>query len=453
MGRPFFAPDAGVPLPLDPWILGWLYLPLAVKALHNGITTILLRCKHHVLKDASEGRKKKAALHLTKVMLYLSSVCLMWPVAGHVIADHLSTSPPMALSKPFEVFQHNVLYLKWTMTIPMALYLYELISDPHPSPVMWLHHGASLLGGGFFSGALPWLNLNDMLIFSVAAVIVWSFLTFNCVSYLSFATYQLLGEKHDLQKAYVIRVVSGFIVCVVGLEHTCLYVFMAFKIRYFESTAPIVAIFVLDSAIFFEHLWTLYCLRAMHASCMRRLAGKTKYPDADVTAQEGGFSRVVADRLTELDAEISMQVQSVGRRLQPGDRYRFSSTRRVTAPNSPSLKSASVRSVEGSWRSGLSTRLRAFHDYMKDLGADEATTAGMTRGEAMVLDQLLGDGQPLARHTCAALGLVRSRTDFADEGSMMSASSTPRSASVASAAGGARKNKFSPDAIASITED
>ena len=43
---------------------------------------------------------------------------------------------------------------------------------------------------------------------------------------------------------------------------------------------------------------------------------------------------------------------------------------------------------------------------MKDLGADEATTAGMTRGEAMVLDQLLGDGQPLARHTCAALGLV-----------------------------------------------
>ena len=90
---------------------------------------------------------------------------------------------------------------------------------------------------------------------------------------------------------------------------------------------------------------------------------------------------------------------------------------------------------------------------MKDLGADEATTAGMTRGEAMVLDQLLGDGQPLARHTCAALGLVRSRTDFADEGSMMSASSTPRSASVASAAGGARKNKFSPDAIASITED
>ena len=67
---------------------------------------------------------------------------------------------------------------------------------------------------------------------------------------------------------------------------------------------------------------------------------------------------------------------------------------------------------------------------VKDLGADEAATAGMTRGEAMVLDQLLGDGQPLARHTCAALGLVRS-TDFA-EGSMMSASSTPRSASVAS---------------------
>ena len=87
----------------------------------------------------------------------------------------------------------------------MGLYVYELISDPSPSPVTWLHHGASIIGGGFFSGAIPWLNANDMLLFGYAAVIPWAFLSFNCVSYASFATYALLGPEQAQDGAVLDR--------------------------------------------------------------------------------------------------------------------------------------------------------------------------------------------------------------------------------------------------------
>ena len=410
MSRPFIASDAGsAALPLDAWVLGWLFFPLLIKGLHKGITRCIFRT--NALKHASDEKKGKAALHLTKVVLYAISVGLMWPATGSLLGGQLNSMPPAPLHQPFSIFSDNVRYLKWAMTIPVALYLYELVSDPSPSAVTWLHHGASIVGVAFFSGAVPWLNANDALLFSQVAIIVWSFLSFNFVSYLSFAIYQLLGRRYDRQKAYVIRFVSAFVVVVVGLEHTLVYVFLGLKLRHFHSSAPIVALFVLDSAIFFEHLWTLYCLFWMHKSCMRRLRA-SKYPDAGgAAAQEEGVP--VATRQTsaeELDHAVSRQIRNATRRAT--NRDLLSAGRRpaddpgAEQPAGPPTVADGSSSKRGLTR-GVSRKLAAFHQYMNELGREEASTAGMTTRETQVLCQVLGEDRPLADSTLAALGLVR----------------------------------------------
>ena len=173
-----------------------------------------------------------------------------------------------------------------------------------------------------------------------------------------------------------------------------------FKLRYFESNAPILVVFLFDLAIGFEHLWTLYCLRAMHASCMRRLS-ESKYADANTPEHSCSKSK------RELDRVVSKQIDSVRR-----SNVRASSQERKR-PSWHAVGAAVKWSTSASRRvanrnSGFLTRkLSQFHSYMKDLGEEEAATSGLTNRETRMLYKVLAEDRPLAEATRAAFGLTR----------------------------------------------
>merc|ERR1719291_1179651 len=90
---------------------------------------------------------------------------------------------------PFSDGARNDRYFKLVFSMVVGLYVMELIAIPELEWIQWIHHGATLLGACLFSGAIHWLSLGGLELFSCSAIIIWFFQSLNSLIYAGLVGY------------------------------------------------------------------------------------------------------------------------------------------------------------------------------------------------------------------------------------------------------------------------
>ena len=272
---------------LLPWIIPYLTGPLVVK----GIAALFRHGVHSRLKDVSPSKRDKVALHLVKAVLYIVSAALMMPPMAAILRDELNSDPPRGIAMPFEDPFHNYRYVKWVVSIPSSLYLYELVSDPRPSFMTWLHHGAALFGTScVFIGAIPWFDLNDAMLFAYAGLLTWGCLSWNFLAYGLFAAYHL--AKTPSIKLRLTVATKWIVLCGPAFwQHLLLWIFAGLKWHTFHTWSPMFFLLTIDLALFTEHVYHFYVCSAMARRLRVQIASKRAMQKEKL---KKGFKRVIA---------------------------------------------------------------------------------------------------------------------------------------------------------------
>ena len=272
---------------LLPWIIPYLTGPLVVK----GIAALFRHGVHSRLKDVSPAKRDKVALHLVKGVLYIVSAALMMPPMAAVLRDELNSDPPRGIAMPFEDPFHNYRYVKWAASIPSSLYIYELVSDPRPSFMTWLHHGAALFGTScVFIGAIPWFDLNDAMLFAYAVLITWGCLSWGFITHGFFAAYHLATTPST--KLRVTVVTKWVVLCGPCFwQHLLLWVYAGLKWYAFHTWSPYLFLLTIDLALFTEHVYHFYVCNAMARRLRVQVQSKRAMQKEKL---KKGFKRVIA---------------------------------------------------------------------------------------------------------------------------------------------------------------
>ena len=250
--------------PCTTWyIAGVMGGPLIVSATYQAIDKCLkrnieLRAAENVEKREEEKpnekreKRMKAAMHLTKALFYGLSAIVMPPMAVRV-AQHFNKLPVQP-ANPDEWAQ-----VRWALSIPASIYIAEIVTKPL-NVVMWIHHGASLIG--FYLLTVPWTSTNDQYLYLEVSVIVWSIMTLNCFSYCGYAHYQLDSSVK------VIRTLALLLVLIPLTSipmHVAICVYMVLKWQHFELAQTVAVIVLIDLALAMDHVNTFRATRAMWA--------------------------------------------------------------------------------------------------------------------------------------------------------------------------------------------
>ena len=143
MVLPFFAGPA-VTLELGHWFGAGVCGPLLVKVLVQQIIWVTAACgKGRGGLKLTEAKQRKVALQIAKALLYVASNGLMLPVLHEYFANHYNHDPPTLVKIAGLSSSDTQLYLRYAVAIPYSLYLYELMTTPHPDFMTWLHHCAA----------------------------------------------------------------------------------------------------------------------------------------------------------------------------------------------------------------------------------------------------------------------------------------------------------------------
>ena len=282
-----FATATPYTVELLPWIIPYLTGPLVVK----GIAALFRHGVHSRLKDVSPSKRDKVALHLVKAVLYIVSAALMMPPMAAILRDELNSDPPRGIAMPFEDPFHNYRYVKWAASIPSSLYIYELVSDPRPSFMTWLHHGAALFGTScVFIGAIPWFDLNDAMLFAYAGLLTWGCLSWNFLGYGLFAAYHL--AKTPSTKLRLTVATKWIVLCGPAFwQHLLLWIFAGLKWYTFHTWSPYLFLLTIDLALFTEHVYHFYVCSAMARRLRVQIASKRAMQKEKL---KKGFKRVIA---------------------------------------------------------------------------------------------------------------------------------------------------------------
>ena len=247
-------------LPLQPWVVAYVVGVLAVKF----FAQFMRKLASNHMKDVMPDKKDKIAMHLTKFSLYVLSAGLCAPLIIGVLRDTARATPPAnGLLFPLESALANYRYTKWSCSIPTALYMYELVSDPRPSPMTWLHHGAALFGSTcIFMGAVHWFDQNDSVLFGSTIIIVWGSLSWNFMLYGAYAWYHMAkAPRVKLRLAIATKWIVLCGPCLV--EHLFLWTYVTVRWAAFHTWSPIFFLVVLDLALLIEHAYLAFVSDSM----------------------------------------------------------------------------------------------------------------------------------------------------------------------------------------------
>lgn len=278
MAVPFIAPNR-LELKLEPWVMAYILMPIFAKLLFCLVGEVIERYVIASPLPLANGsgpitpeKKCKTVIHASKAIIYFASILLMAPLFIN-ICGQFNVEPVQPLSSPFVAASQNYQYLKWVFSIVVGVYEAELIWDRWPSIITWLHHGASIVGSCLLSGAVPWLNQTDTLLFAGSAVIAWFCLAANCFGHCGFAIYHL-----STQTAMKLKVVnlSHYMNLISLCQHVLSWVWLALKWYHWQSWAPILVLFGIEVVLLAEHTALAYNLHGMRKKLLQ--AGNIDVP-------------------------------------------------------------------------------------------------------------------------------------------------------------------------------